>query len=154
MTNEERTQRAKQIYEKLSVGESTVKLSEEIKAIFEEIIYYVNSVTKQAEQSFADELIEYIHDNYNKDISLTDIAEEFNYSTAYISTLFKEQLNENYKDCLNNYRVKMAKEFMRENKDLKIKDVAGMVGCNNVNTFIRMFKRYEGISPGKYVSEL
>ena len=47
MTNEERTQRAKQIYEKLSVGKSTAKLSEEIKAIFEEIIYYVNSVTKQ-----------------------------------------------------------------------------------------------------------
>jgi len=45
MTNEERTQRAKQIYEKLSVDESTAKLSEEIKAIFEEIIYYVNSVT-------------------------------------------------------------------------------------------------------------
>ncbi len=154
MTNKERTQRAKQIYEKLSKGESTTKLKEEIIAIFEEIIFYVNSVTKQAEQSFADELIDYIHDNYNKDISLIDIAEEFNYSTAYISTLFKEQLNENYKDYLNNYRVKMSKEFMKKNKNLKIKDVAGMVGCNNVNTFIRMFKRYEGISPGKYISGL
>ncbi|WP_407939824.1 AraC family transcriptional regulator [Niallia alba] len=32
-----------------------------------------------------------------------------------------------------------------------VSEVGEMVGCKNVNTFIRIFKQYEGITPGKYV---
>ena len=41
-------------------------------------------------------------------------------------------------------------EFMEYNKDLKIKELAELVGYNSSNTFIRIFRKYEGVSPGKY----
>lgn len=39
---------------------------------------------------------------------------------------------------------------MANNKDMKIKDLAEKVGYNSSNTFIRIFRKYEGVSPGKY----
>lgn len=37
-----------------------------------------------------------------------------------------------------------------EEKEYKIKELAELVGYNSSNTFIRMFRKYEGVSPGKY----
>ncbi len=144
----------KLIYERLKTLDDPEDLRKKILDIFAGIIDNIQSVTKETERTFAGKLIDYIHENYNKDISLTDIAEEFNYSLGYISSLFKEHLNENYKDYLNKYRIKKAKELLQRNKKLKIKEVSKLVGCNNVNTFIRMFKRYEGISPGMYIDSI
>lgn len=55
---------------------------------------------------------------------------------------------------MNFYRVQQAKEIMRQQKDIKIGDLALMVGCNNANTFIRMFRKYEGLAPGQYAKKL
>lgn len=45
--------------------------------------------------------------------------------------------------------MKKAKELLKEKK-YKIAEVSAMVGYRNVNTFIRVFKDFEGISPGEY----
>ena len=59
-------------------------------------------------------------------------------------------MGDNFKNYLNIYRLEKAKEFMEYNKDLKIKELAELVGYNSSNTFIRIFRKYEGVSPGKY----
>jgi two-component system response regulator YesN len=102
----------------------------------------------------SDQMTDFIHNNYHKDISLVDLSERFNASPAYISILFKNYTGENFKDYLNMYRVNKAKSLLSENTNLKINDLAGMVGCNHPNTFIRMFKKYEGVSPGQYAKQL
>ena len=99
-------------------------------------------------------MIAYVNENYYKDIYLIDLAEHFNFSSGYISALFKKITNENFKDYLNIKRVEKSKEVMRVNRHIKIKDLSTNVGCNNVNTFIRMFKNYEGISPSEYLETL
>jgi AraC-like DNA-binding protein len=98
--------------------------------------------------NFSQEVIRYIEENYNKNISLTDVADYFQFSTVYMSTLFKTTAGINFKEYLTNVRVKHAKELMEQGE--KIYNVSYQVGCNNVDTFIRMFKRVTGISPGRY----
>ena len=98
----------------------------------------------------ASKMINYIHENYSKDISLDHISEYLKLSHGYVSTMFKYYTGENFKDYLNFYRVKKAKEIL-EGRNLKINEVADMVGCNHINTFIRIFKKYEGVSPSKYI---
>jgi AraC-like DNA-binding protein len=39
---------------------------------------------------------------------------------------------------------------MLQNSSMKIQDVAMQVGYHNVNSFIRMFKRYAGLPPGEF----
>jgi|GEM_PF-543576 len=106
------------------------------------------------DRSMANKMINYIHENYINDVSLNDISEYFNMSSSYLSTMFKYYTGQNFKDYLNLYRVKISKELMTKEENLKIYEIAQRVGCSGVVTFIRMFKRYEGISPGQYYSQL
>ena len=112
--------------------------------------YAMEEMSGSVDSDMAEKMINYIKANYSNDISLTDISEYFDMSPCYLSTMFKHYTGENFKDYLNFYRVKKAKEYLQNGK-MKMGTVAKMVGCNSINTFIRIFKKYEGISPGQYV---
>ena len=62
-------------------------------------------------------------------------------------------MGDNFKNYINMYRIEKAKEILREKKDIKIKDLAEKLGYNSSNTFIRIFKKYEGISPTQFNPE-
>lgn len=109
---------------------------------------------KKYDRTMANKMINYIQENYVKDISLNDISEHFNMSTSYLSTMFKYYTGQNFKEYLNLCRVKAAKEIMQKESNLRINEIATRVGCSGAVTFIRMFKKYEGLSPGQYYSEL
>ncbi|MFI3227117.1 MAG: AraC family transcriptional regulator [Clostridia bacterium] len=96
------------------------------------------------------EFLEFIKNNYDQDISLIDLAENFNLSMNYVGVLFKEKTGENFKSYLNTYRMNIAKQIMLDNPNIKIKDLSVAVGFANINSFIRVFKEQEGISPGQY----
>lgn len=119
-----------------------------------DIIYqYCNRDKFNLESSTASRIFMYIHENFDKDISLTDIADHFQLSESYISKLFKSSLDVNFKTYVNKLKVKKAKELLNK-KQYKVSDIASMVGCNSTNTFIRIFKQYEGVSPGEYMKSL
>lgn len=141
-------------YVYLRFYENHNELKEKIVDLFETIMNKTLEEKNKMEGSIAGKMLEFIHINYNKDISLEDIAEAFNLTTNYMGVLFKESTAHNFKDYLNMYRVEKAKELLKSKKGIKIKEVAELVGCNNVNTFIRIFKKYEGISPGKYSKQV
>lgn len=99
----------------------------------------------------ADRILEYINSNYMMDISLNDIAEYFSITPAYVSMLFKKEHGYNFKDYLNMHRINQAKKIIEQETNIKNVDLAKSVGFNSVNTFLRLFKKYEGVSPGKYL---
>ena len=105
------------------------------------------------DMEFAEKLKGYIAENYSKDISLLDMSKEFGLSSNYICSLFKNFVSMNFKDYLNMYRINVAKTKMK-NPDAKIADIAQSVGFNSANTFIRCFKRYEGITPKRFMELL
>lgn len=122
-------------------------------ALYDIIFQYCNRDKFSLESSTASKIFMYINENYDKDISLTDIAEHFELSEGYISKLFKSSLDVNFKTYVNKLKVKKAKELLNR-RDCRVNDIAAMVGCNNTNTFIRIFKQYEGVSPGEYMKSL
>lgn len=95
--------------------------------------------------------IQCINENYNEDISLEWVSEQINISPQYISMLFKQDFGENFLSYLNRIRVEKAKHFLGDKQTFyKINTIGEMVGFNNVNTFMRVFKKYTGMTPGKY----
>lgn len=140
------------LYNELQRINKQQDLEDEIIKIFIKISDSINTEKEDQEKTFTEQLVEYIEENYSEDLSLVDLAEDFNYSTGYISRLFKSHVKENFKEYLNRYRINKAKEFLEQDKNRKIKDVAEMVGYSTV-TFIRNFKKYEGISPGQYLEK-
>lgn len=129
---------------------STTQVEEACLQLFEVIFNSCNKDKFSLDNSTASNIFMYIHENFDKDISLTDIANHFNLSESYVSKLFKSSLDINFKTYVNKLKVKKSKELLAQGS-YKVSEVATIVGCNNANTFIRIFKQYEGISPGEYV---
>ncbi|MEF2243606.1 helix-turn-helix transcriptional regulator [Paenibacillus sp. IITD108] len=129
------------------------KFSEKAFGLFEQIFNYCNKDKFSLESSTASQIFIYIHQHFDKDLSLTDIAEHFNLSESYVSKLLKNSLDINFKQYVNTLKVKRAKELLNQ-KTYKVHEVAAIVGCNNTNTFIRIFKQYIGVSPGEYLKNL
>ncbi|GMX60144.1 hypothetical protein Elgi_69110 [Paenibacillus elgii] len=108
------------------------------------------NVTKDPIASF---VLEYMEAHLCEDINLDAIADKLNLTPGYLSTYFKEETGVNFSDKLNELRINRAKELLT-NLELRIQDVASYVGYQNVNSFIRMFKRCSGITPGEYRKRL
>lgn len=126
----------------------------DMKAITEAVFLHICSFVKRQEEKIgkdlATEMLRFVDENYQKEITLYDIAENFNYSINYISRAFTRETGRNFRDYLNMIRVVKAKDLLSSG-DYTIAQVAVMVGCSNANSFIRMFKRSEGITPGQYM---
>ncbi|SHI05494.1 helix-turn-helix transcriptional regulator [Clostridium grantii] len=121
-----------------------------IERLFKIMIAKINEDKDEDNGRLADEMMNYIHENYHKDISLNDISEYLNLSVKYSSLLFKRVTGSNFKEILNKHRIDRAKEILEKNPKIKIGELANLVGYNSSNSFIRVFKKYVGISPGIY----
>lgn len=91
----------------------------------------------------------YIESNYAKDIYLENIANEIGLSAKYVSRMFKETTGTSITDYISLIRMAKAKELLTET-DLKVNEIADRIGMNSRTTFLRMFKKHEGISPIDY----
>lgn len=98
--------------------------------------------------------IEAINDQYGRhDMSLNALADQFQLSVPYVSKLFKDHTDMNFMDYLIRVRMEKAKALL-EDFEKKIADVAEEVGYTNAHSFIRIFKKYTGKTPGDYRDHL
>lgn len=95
------------------------------------------------------EIKNYIHENYQKDISMQDVAREMSYSEAYFCKLFKNSFNVNFTTYLTNIRVREAKKLLKDPR-INIKDIGIAVGYSDSNYFTKVFKRTVGKNPSEY----
>ncbi len=138
------------LYQEFLKCSTKEELKQRVFDCFDQLLSLMSEEKEQLAHSQADRMVEFIREHYSKDISLADVAEHLNLSPGYVSTMFKQYTKENFKDYLNKHRIRVAKEILENDKNAKVNEVAFRVGCNNVYTFIRMFKKYEGTSPGAY----
>lgn len=94
------------------------------------------------------EILKYIEENYDKDISLYQIADEAGMNSAYLSALFKGETGISYVRYLTELRVNKAKEFLTEG--YLVSEVSDMVGYHNYRYFCDVFKKSTGMTPNEY----
>lgn len=97
---------------------------------------------------------DYINSNYMNNIMLQDLATEFNRTPKYCSQLFGEGSGDGFKNYLNKLRIEKACEMIRKEPDIKISSLSTAVGFQSVNTFIRVFDKYVGVTPKVYAERL
>ena len=83
-------------------------------------------------------------------ISAVSVAAKFNVSAGYIYRLYKKMTKKTFISYVLDLRVEEAKRLLRENHQMKIKDVAENVGYSNPTSFMRLFKKATGESPESY----
>lgn len=94
--------------------------------------------------------IKYINENYNKEISLEDVAKVAMLSQSYFRYLFKQMTQKTFTEYVNSLRIAKAIELLKTRNDMKIIDICYDVGYNNINHFNRIFRQETGISPRIY----
>lgn len=96
-------------------------------------------------------ILQYIAENYDKEINLTNTAKHFYTNTSYFSEYFKKYVGVNFTHYVAGLRVKQAIRLMMQNQDLSAIDVAFSCGFNNTSSFYNAFKKITGVNPGEYM---
>jgi two-component system response regulator YesN len=92
----------------------------------------------------------YIEDNYaDPDLSLNQISDEFNLSSRYLSQLFRDEFGEKFIDYLVKIRIDAAKRLLQETAE-PVQNIALRVGYLHSFSFIRVFKKIVGKTPGEF----
>lgn len=119
------------------------------KSIIEPIVKTLEERRGSHYKNILNEVLNIIHSEYDKDISLEYCAERLNYNPSYLWRVLRKEMDITFSDYLAKYRLGIAKNWLEET-DMSIGDMAMRLGYNNSQNFIRYFKKLEGITPGKY----
>lgn len=93
---------------------------------------------------------EYIRNHYNNvEVNNQEIAEQFNYHPYHINRLMKAHTQKTLHEYLIDYRLHMAKNFLRTTT-LNVTAIAEKMGFSSYTYFIKLFRERTGISPLQY----
>lgn len=93
--------------------------------------------------------LEYIDIHYQQEITLQELAMTAHVSSYYLCRLFKHSIGMPPIKYINYTRIDKAKTLLQQHQ-LKISEVADMVGFHDYNYFSRLFKQYTQQSPMRW----
>lgn len=132
--------------------ENTTPLSKELaetnlKKLIINVIQHItensHSVTKLSP------ILEYIHENYNSDISNKTLAEIVSYHPHHVNLLMKKHTGKTLHAYITQYRMNEALKMLA-NTDKSIEAIANETGYKNPSHFHKIFKQTYGLSPSEY----
>ncbi|QGH32983.1 helix-turn-helix domain-containing protein [Gracilibacillus salitolerans] len=94
-------------------------------------------------------MIQYMNVHVGEPIGIPEIAESVGVSVSLASQWFKEEMNDTIYGYFTRLRMERAQELLIKT-DKKIADIAFEVGYQHENSFIRKFREYKEMTPGKY----
>ncbi len=124
-----------------------------LRKVFKDIINSFESYKRVSSEHLINKAKKYIDDNYHKDISLSDVADQVFLNPVYFSRLFKQHTGENFTDYLTKVRIKKAIDLLKQNR-YKTYEISEKVGYKNSRYFSRVFKQYTGFTTKEYVRHM
>ncbi|WP_127582112.1 response regulator transcription factor [Paenibacillus koleovorans] len=95
----------------------------------------------------------YITNHLNTEMSLEMVASKLGLAPTYFSQLFKQETGESFVKFRTRLRMELAKELLLQ-RDVRIVDIPYKIGCVDHPHFSKTFKKYTGISPSDYRSQM
>ena len=86
------------------------------------------------------------------DFNVSKTAEYLGCNVPYLSKYFKEKTGIGLLNYINGVRINYAKQLMTTEK-ITVTSAAKRAGFENPNTFIRLFKKFEGQTPGVFLEK-
>lgn len=105
--------------------------------------------TEGGEERIINKIVRFVQNHLAEEISLSVLAEEFHFSTQYVSQLFKNEIGVNFLTYLTNIRMEKAKKLLLST-DLPIAEVSEQTGYGDYRVFTKVFKKSEGVTPTQY----
>lgn len=106
-------------------------------------------VLGQPNEERIDRIIQYIYANYDKELTLSVLAQEFHFTTVYLSHYIKKETGYTYLEILTSVRMYYAAKYLKETK-LKNGEICHKVGIPDERYFGQIFKKNYGMTPYEY----
>jgi AraC-like DNA-binding protein len=94
-------------------------------------------------------ILEWIRINIDKEFTVTELAERFNFNADYLTRLFKKHLGLSTKQYINNLKITKAKDYLCQSEK-SIKEIAFNLGFKDEKYFMKLFKEHENLTPSEY----
>lgn len=138
------------LFNELLSQKSLAAMNSWLKNLFQTIIDYIGTKKNNKTEDIIKKALDYINENFNSsDMCLESISEYLDFSVSYLAKLFKDFTGKSIKEYITERRIIEAKSLL-ETSSLKVKEIGEQVGYPNTQSFINIFKKYEGITPGEY----
>jgi AraC-like DNA-binding protein len=136
--------RAKNIYADLSMKELLIRLLQS------QHLTQVNSDADSLNNhNRLHYVLHYIQQNLTEKINVDNLCRKAYMSRNEFFKWFKQQFGITPLEYINRERIKLAKQLLADSKN-NITTVSLQCGFSDVNYFVRLFKKTEGITPGAY----
>ena len=135
-------------FQKVIQAQSTQELGD----LFVELILDLSdyrSIKSSNRQMLIQNVISYISENYQENISLNDAAKKVFLSPSYLSTLVTSETGKSFTDILNETRIQKAIHLLKD-PTRKIAEIAYEVGFREPQYFTIAFKKYTELTPRDY----
>lgn len=93
---------------------------------------------------------DFIKTHFTESITLPALCRKFGISQTYMSKLFRKYSGNSFNGYVKKVRLMKAQQLMHEDRNLKIKDIAEIVGFRDQFYFSRLFRREVGMTPSEY----
>ncbi|SEG67017.1 helix-turn-helix domain-containing protein [Paenibacillus sp. UNC499MF] len=136
--------------ERLAGSETLKEMTAGMREVLERVCGFIQESRKPEHDQLSRQVMEYVRHNYSSEnLNITMIGEAFGLTPSYLSKQFKAQTGEALLDVIQKIRLAEAKKLLSQSSD-PIIEIARKVGYSDINTFNRIFKKFEGVTPGKY----
>ncbi len=99
-------------------------------------------------------LLVFIHDNLDRNLTISMLAKQTSMSNTSLFRTFKKEFNISPVEYINKARIKKTKQLLKNRPDMNISAISYAVGFNNPNYFTRTFKQHSLISPMEFKKQL
>lgn len=110
-----------------------------------------NENIKEGREERIVDIMNYLKNHY-KDVTLDELAENFNLSKPYLSKYIKENAGITFQEAVKKARMKKARTLLKESNQT-VESIAASVGYENVEHFNRLFKKSYGMTPVQFRRE-
>jgi two-component system response regulator YesN len=117
---------------------------------------YIQELGSRRDSQFkhiSEAVIDMIQREFDSGLTLESCSFRVNYHPHYVSRVFRQETGINFGDYLTQYRIDMAKKWLKDS-DMKIIEIAERLQYNNSANFIRSFRKMVGMTPGQYRDEV
>ncbi len=104
--------------------------------------------TTTAVPHFINEIKEYVDNNFTKIRSVNELSNQFFYSREYISRSFKEYYNTPLYDYILARKTSLCASLLLKGET--VDNSSKNAGFINVSSFIKVFKKFYGVTPSEY----
>lgn len=121
-----------------------------VRAAYEGLCQTLVRARNDRRHGLAVELAEYVARRVtDPNLTLSEVAEEFGFTSVYLSRFFKEHVGEKFTDFVNSHRAERVRELL-DSGETNLREVGRRAGFTTEITCRRVFKRHVGVLPSEY----